>query len=343
MTDLANYSHATFIEAVANKHQYFIIDKRVNTLYSKRLTALMQSVNTIGCYPEISSEDDKTMVVSLKILDDMQRLNLKRSDMVIAIGGGVTSDIAGFVASIYRRGIDWLVLPTTLLAMVDAAIGGKTAVNTVYAKNALGTIWLPKAVYYDIDYLQTLPEKEWLSGMGECIKYHYIAGEALGNFTLQDIVRDTTNKSIQPLIKSCAQYKQSIVGLDLNEQGCRKYLNFGHTLGHAIELANAFKISHGQAVMYGMAFALYLSLDFGLTKALYQEYCQWLTTTPWFNQGVYSDVDRLLELMLHDKKNQAQTLAFVILLQLGKPQLEHYNPSTIRNQLEAFSDEIAAY
>lgn len=343
MTDFMDYSHATFCHDVSNKNLYFIVDRQVSMLYCKQLTVIRRSVNSVGFYDNITSENDKTMKVVMMILDDMQRVNLKRDDVVVAIGGGVTSDIAGFVASIYRRGITWVVIPTTLLAMIDAAIGGKTAVNTTYAKNALGTIWLPQAVYYDASYLKTLPEKEWLSGMGECIKYHYIAGEDLGNFTLNDIVEHTINKDVGILIKRCAQYKQSIVNRDLSEKGCRQYLNFGHTTGHAIELANDFQISHGQAVIYGMAFALYLSLDFGLAKHIYKDYCRWLTANIWYKLDVYSDVNTLLNLMIHDKKNQAKTLAFVVLTQLGKPQLERFTQSTICNKLEAFSNEISAY
>lgn len=176
---------------------------------------------------------------------------LTRSDVVIGVGGGVVTDIAGFAAATYHRGVAVVHVATTLLAQIDAAIGGKTGVNLTQGKNLVGAFWQPSGVICDLDHLDTLPERELRSGLGELAKYHFLSGDDFSSF------------EIKKRIATAVEIKGKIVELDETEQGKRALLNYGHTLGHALENVGDYDLRHGEAVAIGLVYAAELSHSMG--------------------------------------------------------------------------------
>jgi 5-deoxy-5-amino-3-dehydroquinate synthase len=179
------------------------------------------------------------------------RWGLTRGDVVVAVGGGVVTDTAGFAAAAYHRGVRWVAVPTTLLGQVDAAIGGKTGVNLPEGKNLVGAFWQPSAVLCDTEVLETLPPREYRSGLGEMAKYHFLGGEALVDCNLEERVA------------RCVAIKADVVAGDEREGGRRAILNYGHTLGHALETVGHYDLRHGEAVAIGLVFAATLAERIG--------------------------------------------------------------------------------
>lgn len=198
-----------------------------------------------------AGEGSKTLLTVEKLADAMLKAGVKRGDKVAAFGGGVTGDILGFTASVYMRGIDWIFVPTSLLAMADSCIGGKTGVNVGFVKNAVGSFSMPETVYIETKYLHSLPKSEYESGMGEIVKTSIIDTEL---YEFMQGKFDATEA-----IKRCVKIKSDIVEKDLKDHGARKALNMGHTVGHAIEMITG--LSHGKSVLLGMRYELLMLRD----------------------------------------------------------------------------------
>ena len=196
-----------------------------------------------------AGEQSKSTKTYLSIIDALASRFFKRTDAVVALGGGVVGDIAGFAAATYMRGIDVVQIPTTLLAMTDSAIGGKTGVDLPQGKNLLGAFHQPKLVLADADVLSTLPEREWQNGLGEGAKYACLAGGRIAELMADGDIKNHTDE----FIELCAGYKAKIVAADEKEGGLRALLNLGHTVGHAMEKLSDFQIPHGVAVANGVA------------------------------------------------------------------------------------------
>ncbi|MEC7879582.1 MAG: 3-dehydroquinate synthase family protein [Actinomycetota bacterium] len=209
--------------------------------------------SNIGIIPSINAEheifhiDNGEIAKTLKTVEDLcsrwAQWGLTRTDVVVAIGGGLVTDIAGFAAAVYHRGVDVIHVPTTLLGMVDAAIGGKTAVNLPEGKNLVGSFWQPVGVVCDISTLSSLPEREWRCGYGEVAKYHFLGAQ------------DLDQQDLAGKIMKCIQLKAEIVREDERETGRRAILNYGHTLAHALEMEKDFSLAHGEAVAIGIRYA----------------------------------------------------------------------------------------
>jgi 5-deoxy-5-amino-3-dehydroquinate synthase len=201
-------------------------------------------------------EATKSLVTVEDLCRAWSRWGLTRADQVVAVGGGVVTDTAGFAAAVYHRGLGVVHVPTTLLGMVDAAIGGKTAVNLPEGKNLVGAFWQPTAVLCDTDALTTLPERERRSGLGEMAKYHFLTGE------------DLASQPLVPRIAACVRIKADVVAADERENvttdvAGRAILNYGHTLAHALETAGRYDLRHGEAVAIGLVYAAELAADLG--------------------------------------------------------------------------------
>ncbi|PID69035.1 MAG: 3-dehydroquinate synthase [Flavobacteriia bacterium] len=272
-------------------------------------------------YIEIKpGEAYKNMISVQNIWQKLIDLEVDRNSLIINLGGGVVTDMGGFAALTYKRGLPYINIPTTLLGMVDAAIGGKTGVDFNGLKNQIGVIQEPLLVGIDPVYLKTLPQRECLSGMGEVYKYGFMADAKLYQ-TLQSY-KDTYPSD--EVIKRCVNIKKNIVSQDLTEQGVRKTLNFGHTLGHAIESyfltkPEAQQLRHGEAVAIGMIMALYLS---HVKTGLPEEVCRegQLLLKSRFSTPQLSDEDQkhIITYLKHDKKNRHDTLQFVLLKNIGQ-------------------------
>lgn len=194
-----------------------------------------------------NGEQFKSLQTIDTISQQFAKFGLTRSDVVIGVGGGMVTDVAGFAAASWHRGTAVVQIPTTLVGMVDAAIGGKTGVNIAQGKNLVGAFWQPSAVLCDIDALKTLPDRETRCGLGEVAKYHFLAGD------------DLLALELSARIARCVEIKATIVSADEREQGGRAVLNYGHTLAHALERSSDFALAHGEAVAIGMIFAAHLA------------------------------------------------------------------------------------
>ena len=247
-----------------------ISDDRVAALYGKQF---LRSLEDAGIQAELITfahgEASKNLQTMATLASELASRGFDRSDALIALGGGVTGDITGFLAAIYMRGIPFIQVPTTLLAQVDSSVGGKTGVDIPEGKNLVGVFLQPRAVYIDTDVLQTLPEEELQGGLGEVIKYGVINDPDF--FTFLDENRDAVialdQEVITRLIARCCEIKAWVVEQDEREGGLRRILNYGHTIGHAVEAASDFQIIHGKAVAIGMCAAAELAVKTGCLSA----------------------------------------------------------------------------
>lgn len=259
------------------------------------------------------AESGKTLSVAEQAWDLLGDLGFSRGDLVVGLGGGAATDIAGFIASAWMRGIRVVQVPTTLLAMVDAAVGGKTGINTKAGKNLVGAFHEPHAVFVDLDFLDTLPEEELVSGSAEIIKTGFIADEEILR------IYESGADKLQELIERSIAVKTQVVAADLKESSLREILNYGHTFGHAIELVEDYQWRHGNAVAVGMSFIAHLSHMQGLIDdALLQRHLDILERAglPTRYEG---DFDALFEAMTRDKKNRGGAIRFVALTAVGQP------------------------
>lgn len=242
-------------ESLPDARLFILCDENVYSTYKDILNAKNGFVYT---FP--AGEGSKTADTAAKILSAMAENGFTRNDVLVAFGGGVTGDLGGFCASVYMRGIRYIQIPTTILAAVDSSVGGKTAVDFAGHKNLIGTFWQPSGVFCDTDYLKTLPPRQYSAGFAEIIKYGVICDAELfstiesGQFELEDI------------IEKCIDIKRKIVEKDTRDNGIRKILNFGHTVGHAVEKISNFAFLHGEAVSIGMCVVLRGSERLGISK-----------------------------------------------------------------------------
>lgn len=305
----------------------FVIDEQVRGIVEA-------SKGQIGlkCCTLSVSESEKTLETVQKIWDFFFVHGLTRSGVVVAIGGGVLTDLVGFAAATYKRGVDCINVPTTLLAMVDASTGGKTGFNYRGLKNSIGVFAPPVETLIWPGWLQTLPAKEILNGFAEMLKTGLIEpsdvrsqhSEGLWEALLRYDIERMPIEALTPLIRRCVAVKEAIVADDPKEEGLRKVLNFGHTFGHALEelsLSGEAGLSHGYAVLYGMIAELYLSVTkLGCEREVLQQLTQIMIHTYGKPACKCSDRERLIALMKQDKKNERAAEINVTLLEaVGSP------------------------
>jgi 3-dehydroquinate synthase len=268
-----------------------------------------------------TGEENKTMEVCFQVWQALSEYKIKRTDVIINLGGGVVTDMGGFIASVYKRGIPFVNIPTTLLSMVDAAVGGKTGVNLLPWKNQLGTFTLPEFTFCDPIFLATLPEKEVESGKAEMIKHGLIADAAFYNELVQKNTFTTTKS-----IFSAIQIKANIVDLDPKESGERKKLNFGHTVGHAIEglcHQEHIDVTHGECVAWGMIIEARLSEMKGLLSNKEVENIESSLLKRYGKSPLEENaIDALVELMYQDKKNNSEQLNCTLLTEIGNAKID---------------------
>jgi len=252
----------------------------------------------------------------------MGQTDFTRTDAVVALGGGATTDLAGFVAATWLRGVDVVQIPTTVLAMVDAAVGGKTGLNTAEGKNLVGAFHAPRAVLCDLELLDALPRNEILAGFAEVVKAGFIAEPEILDIVEADpeAATDPTTPQFRRVVELAIAVKARVVGEDFTEQGLREILNYGHTLGHAIEHAERYQWRHGAAVAIGMMFAAELSrLTRNLSDAAVERHRSILTSLSLPTTYPLARWKTLLATMQRDKKARAGMLRFIVLDAIGRP------------------------
>jgi 3-dehydroquinate synthase len=284
--------------------------------------AAVETLQTAGVAAEAvvvpDGEAAKTAEVAARCWEEFGRLGLTRSDAVVGIGGGAVTDLAGFLAATWTRGIRVVQVPTSLLGMVDAAVGGKTGINTGAGKNLVGAFHPPSAVLVDPAVLAGLPEAEFRSGLAEVVKCGFIADRRILELLEADPAgrRDT-----EELVERSVQVKAEAVGEDLYDTGRREFLNYGHTLGHAIERVEDYRWRHGEAVAVGLVFAAELAGQAGLLDRDDVELHRRLVAALGLPTSYAGDWAALQGVMRVDKKARGATLRFVVLDGLGKPRI----------------------
>lgn len=263
-------------------------------------------------------EAAKTAQVAAGAWEEFGRLGLTRSDAVVGIGGGAVTDLAGFLAATWTRGVRVVQVPTSLLGMVDAAVGGKTGINTSAGKNLVGAFHPPAAVLADTDLLAGLPEAEFRSGMAEVVKCGFIADPRILELLEAD---PTGRRDTEELIERAVRVKAAAVGEDLHDTGVREFLNYGHTLGHAVERVEDFGWRHGEAVAVGLVFAAELAGRAGLLTPAEVARHRTLVAAMGLPTRYAGDWSRLQAVMRVDKKARGASLRFVVLDGLGNPRI----------------------
>ncbi|AWH86081.1 3-dehydroquinate synthase [Flavobacterium album] len=266
-----------------------------------------------------AGEINKSIETCIEVWHALTDLGADRKSLIINVGGGVVTDLGGFAASTFKRGMDFINAPTSLLAMVDASVGGKTGVDLGVLKNQIGVINNPVAVLIDTQFLETLPQPEMRSGLAEMLKHGLIADKKYwDNFS--DLTGLTTD-DLGVLIHWSVEIKNSIVEQDPNEKGLRKVLNFGHTMGHAIEshfLNSATPLLHGEAIAAGMVLESYFSMIKGfIGREEYETIKSVLLSIFGTNDFTSEDIESIMALLVHDKKNEAGKVQFVLLESIG--------------------------
>ena len=327
-----------------------IIDKNLPSKYKHKLKKKLKGYD-FSFFPFVAHEKNKSFLKTNSLLNALLFKKLTRSDLIIGFGGGITGDVASFVASIFKRGINFINIPTTLLAQVDSSIGGKTGVNSYHGKNLIGSFHQPKLVLIDTSFITSLPKKEMICGYAEILKHAIIKDKVFFKW-LKDNTKFILEKKKKELIyaikKSC-QIKMFFVRRDTNEKNIRMTLNFGHTFAHAIEVKNNYskRTTHGEAVLSGMILASKISVYKKICskKTLDEIKNIYLQNNLDYTYKKYYDrkeINKLLPYLKNDKKNNDNNINFILLKHIGKTTLSNQNKLSLKN-LKNISKIIAQY
>ena len=311
-----------FVSDKYNDHDFVIItDENVKKYQYENFIKYINS-NKIYIIINKPGEESKSREVKNRIDDDLLSRHYPRKTLIFGFGGGVVGDLSGYIASTYKRGIPIIQIPTSLLSMVDSSVGGKTGINTKFGKNLIGSFWQPVGVFADIEMLKTLPQIEFMNGFAECLKTALILDKNLFEFmevNIENIINRNAD-TVFHIIKRCVELKKEVVNLDTREKGIRQILNFGHTIGHAMETLSHYKIKHGFGVSIGMTVELKMSQlagfitenDFNRIIDLFKK-----SDMPYKVPKEFS-VEEISEIMVSDKKAEQGIPMFVLLDKIGK-------------------------
>ncbi len=304
---------------------------------TKLVTSLEAGGSSVKVFIVPSGEACKNLDVFSKLLSSLALEGLTRDAAVVALGGGATSDLAGYVAASYLRGIAFYVCPTTLLAMVDASVGGKTGVNLIEGKNLVGAFHQPSAVFASLETLLTLPDRTFREGAAEAFKHGLIANPSLMQPILEPGFNAKSDK-LESFLKDVIQVKADVVAIDPFERHQRAFLNYGHTLAHALEAVTAHKLPHGEAVGYGMHYAAIVGKILGYVDvtAHTKAFLEYQQPAPLPNLE-FSDVKPF---MARDKKADSEGVRFVMLHEIAKPNLERVNRDVLLLAWDEFKSEF---
>ncbi|MDC3415375.1 3-dehydroquinate synthase [Aquibacillus salsiterrae] len=288
-----------------------------------------------------NGEASKSSEQYFNLLTNAIENGLDRKSLIVALGGGMIGDLAGFVAATFMRGIDYVQVPTSILAH-DSSVGGKVAINHPEGKNLIGSFFPPQAVVYDVDTLFTLPQREIRSGYAEVVKHGLISDNSFfEEVVATDLTTDLKPEVLTRHLQKGIAVKAKIVENDEKESNERKFLNFGHTLAHALEAELGYgKLTHGEAVAIGMLFAIRVSNKFYQTQLPYQRLYQWLETNNYPLTLPRIDVNVLVNRMKKDKKSENAKVQMVLLREVGNPTLEQVNDEELNSLLEQFLGEL---
>ncbi|GAE91367.1 3-dehydroquinate synthase [Gracilibacillus boraciitolerans JCM 21714] len=320
-----------------------ITDSIVHELYTEDVRKYLPQSAQVSVSVVPAGENSKSIEQYYHLLTEAIKNNLDRKSLIVALGGGVIGDLAGFVAATYMRGIDFVQVPTTILAH-DSSVGGKVAINHPEGKNLIGNFYPPQAVIFDTDTLKTLPNIEKRSGYAEVIKHGFISNEAFLEDVLEtDITTDIPPMKLNDHLQKGIAVKADIVEKDEKEANIRKFLNFGHTLGHAIESELGYgNITHGEAVAIGMLFAIEVSEATYRISLPYQAYYHWLSANQYPLSLPPLSVQNLINRMKKDKKSENAMVQMVLLKEVGSPVTETISDQDLTNLLDNFLGKLGS-
>ena len=315
-----------------------------NNVPAVMITKIKKSLKDkkIFIYKFNANEKNKNQITINNILKILLKNNFSRQDCLVTIGGGITGDVGGFAASIFKRGLHFINIPTTLLAQVDSSVGGKTGINTIDGKNLVGSFYQPKLVISDSEFLTTLSKREIICGYGEILKHSLIKDKKFYKYLYQNVYKILKLKSpfIENAIYQSCKIKKSVVEKDEKEKKLRKILNFGHTFAHAYEAALGFskKLNHGEAVLLGISSALNFSYN---NKLLSLRELNSVTDhlsnsrLPYKLKKYFSsrDIGKIVSFMTKDKKNYSEKINLILLKKIGLPII---NKEFSKNNLKSF-------
>lgn len=305
----------------APKKLLVVTDSNVEKLYAREVNDILLGAGyDSAVYSFKAGEENKNMDTILGICGACIKHEMDRKSMIIALGGGVAGDMAGFAASIFMRGIDFVQIPTTLLSQSDSSVGGKTGIDFMESKNILGAFHQPKLVYINVSTLKTLPQKQFVSGMGEVIKHGIIRDKDFFEYLENngDKVKELHSGTIIEMDRINCRIKAQVVEQDEKETGLRAILNFGHTIGHAVESAYNFKMTHGECVGFGMISASYIAHKRGMLDSSALERIENILRLYGFKTRVIlPDADKVMDFMQKDKKKIGGSLKFVLPSEIG--------------------------
>jgi len=326
------------IKKIYKGHRIAVVtDSNVNEFYGEKvINSLKESGFELFKIVVKAGEQSKSFQTLLEVYDKLLDFNINRGDIIIALGGGVVGDMAGFAASTFLRGISLIQIPTTLLAQVDSSVGGKVAVDLPRGKNLVGSFYMPKAVFIDPLLLGTLNERFFNDGMGEVIKYGVIKDSELFYKLMDYKNKEALLSEIDKIIYTCCSIKASIVEVDEKDTGERMLLNYGHTIGHAIEqFFNFEKYSHGEAVAMGMYSITKLGEELGMTKNLTSIALKDILikyNLPWTLPDIRSE--DIIEAISHDKKNIGGSMNFILVESIGNSFIQKIDIAKVRDYLK---------
>ena len=325
-----------------------VVDKKIPSKMLFKIRKSLGNKKTI-IYNFNASEKNKNQKTINNITELLLKNNFSRKDCLISVGGGITGDIGGFAASIFKRGLYFINIPTTLLAQVDSSVGGKTGINSKFGKNLIGSFYQPKLVISDSDFLKSLPRREIICGYGEILKHSLIRNKNFYKFLNRNIlsILKLKSPSIEKAIYESCKIKKLIVERDEKENELRKILNFGHTFAHAYEASLGFtkKLNHGEAVLLGMSTAL----NFSFKKKLlnqndYTSIINHLKISglPFNLKNYFSkkNIQKIISFMIKDKKNYSNKINLILLKKIGTPII---NNEYHKKEIKLFFDKLLTY
>ena len=329
-----------FIESLKNRSNIVVFTQdqilKSNSLLLQKIKSKISLDILILDDGENSKQISKAMASIQKLID----LGSDRNTLLISFGGGVVSDHVGFIASIFKRGIPYINIPTTLVGMIDASIGGKTAINMNNIKNQVGTFYHPSKIFIDYNFLDKMPISLLNDGLGEMFKYAILSGNKMIN-SFKMYLKTKDIGILNTMVYDCCIMKASIVDQDERDQDIRKILNLGHTFGHAIESDSKNKISHGVAVINGILMAAFLSWKKGYLEDSEFKYITDIGELLILDKYQIIDVDKYVNIMLDDKKNIRQKIGIIVIKSIGDVKLHYFTFDEIASITEKYNEYIS--
>lgn len=315
--DLKSVLGATGFEK--NNKIFIITNHMIYSIYKEKINELFSGFN-FKVHVISSGEKNKNIDTVNNIYKFLLKNGSDRSSTLVAFGGGIVGDLTGFVAATYMRGMKYISIPTTVISMVDSSVGGKVGYNFQNIKNAIGTFYAPHLVFIDMDFLKTLPEEEFINGMAEVVKYGIIKEKSLLNYLKENLkeILSLEDEKLLYIIKESLKIKSEVVSRDFRDSNYRNILNFGHTIGHGIEIASDHTLSHGYAVALGMLAELRLSqYKLGLDEEVYIEVYNLLRNIGFPTQYKVDNINLFMYAIKHDKKIENNEITMPLIEKIG--------------------------